>query len=92
MKYPGWQKFVELCEQAEQQDLTNELLKFFFTNEEQEQMGMRILLVQALVQGKLTQREIAKELGVSISKITRGSNMLKSSPKAIKAFLEDALQ
>ena len=91
MNYPGWKNFVALTEQAAEQDQLNDLFKFFLTAEEQEQMGKRILLIQALLKGELTQRDIAKKLEISISKITRGSNMLKNTPSQLKHFLDAQL-
>lgn len=91
MHYPGWKNFIDLVQQAEKKKLLNELFQFCFTAEEQEQMGKRILLIEALLKGELTQRDIAKKLEISISKITRGSNMLKNTPSHLKRFLEKQL-
>lgn len=91
MIYPGWKNFVALTTQAADEKVLDDLFKFFLTSEEQKQMGKRILLIQALLKGELTQREIAKKLEISISKITRGSNMLKETPHQLKKFLDAQL-
>lgn len=86
-KKNGWQDFLKICEQASKNNQLDQLFEFIFTAEEREQLGDRILLTQALCAGKLTQREIAAKLEISISKITRGSNALKTIDKNLKNFL-----
>ena len=69
--------------------------KFFFrqlfecltTPNEREEMAMRWQLSKEIKQGK-TQREIAKKLGLSLCKITRGSKELKKSDSALDKVLE----
>lgn len=53
------------------------LFQAFLTPTEIEELSKRYAIVQELINGT-TQREISKKLGVSISKITRGSNELRS--------------
>ena len=55
--------------------LLGELLKDLLTPQEFEEIATRWQLVQLLDAG-MPQREISKKLGVSISKITRGSREL----------------
>lgn len=50
-------------------------------------MGKRWALLKLLSRG-MPQRAIAKELGVSLCKITRGSKELKKSDSAFTYFLE----
>lgn len=73
----GWRNFIKLCAAATKLEEIQELFDLFFTLEEKEDLGKRCLLVKELLEKKLTQREIAEQLSVSISKITRGSNALK---------------
>ena len=40
----------------------------------------------------MTQREIAKKYGVSIAKITRGSNALKEVSEEMKDFLQNVMR
>lgn len=69
--------------------------KFFFRNlfeclttpNEREEMAMRWQLSKEIKQGK-TQREIAKKLGLSLCKITRGSKELKKTDSALDKVLE----
>jgi TrpR family trp operon transcriptional repressor len=48
------------------------------TSAEREDLLLRLRIVQELLAGK-TQREVAKKLGVSIAKVTRGAEALRNS-------------
>lgn len=87
----GWQLFLKLCTTASKKGNLEQLLQFLLTDEEVAQLEKRVLLVQALLSEEATQREIAKNLQVSISKITRGSNSLKHINADLKVFLRDQL-
>ena len=69
----------------------SELLESFFicllTPAETADIASRWALVKDLRDGK-TQREIAKDLGVSLCKITRGSRELKKTDSAFLRILE----
>lgn len=84
----GWRGFVQLCTETKGPQQLKELFDLFMTIEEKENLAMRYLLVKQLLKGKKTQRELAAGLGVSISKITRGSNALKIINSHLKEFLE----
>jgi Trp operon repressor len=55
---------------------------------EVEDIHNRLMIIESLIQNK-TQREVSKDLNVSISKVTRGSNVIKYGsgifPKLFKA-------
>lgn len=87
----GWSNFIELCLATENTQALSVLFDFFLTPEEKENLAMRYLITQELLQDKKTQREIAKELNVSIAKITRGSNELKRIDKKLLEFLKEKL-
>lgn len=73
-----WSRFLAICQKAAADEHQLEtFFEVFLTIEEKEQLITRTLIVQKLLEGKSTQRDIAKELGISIAKITRGSNALK---------------
>ena len=83
----AWQNFLSLClSQKEPEDLS-ELLDFFLSIDERENVIDRYRITEALLKGKMTQREMSKELGVSIAKITRGSNGLKVASEKLKQKL-----
>jgi TrpR family transcriptional regulator, trp operon repressor len=84
----GWRLFLELTAKFKETHELSELFDLFFTLEEKQDLAKRYSLIKALLGGRITQREIAEKLGISISKITRGSNALK----IINSRLEGALK
>ena len=84
----GWRSFVQLCTKTKDQQQLKELFDLFLTIEEKENLAMRYLIIKDLLEGQKTQRELAADLGVSISKITRGSNALKIITSPLRGFLE----
>jgi TrpR family trp operon transcriptional repressor len=66
--------------------LVEEVLSALLTPSEAHDLSARWELVKRLDQGE-TQRQIAKELHLSLCKITRGSRELKKTNSALKAFL-----
>jgi TrpR family transcriptional regulator, trp operon repressor len=84
----GWRAFIELCSHFKKKEQLKELFDLFFTLEEKEDLAKRFSILKALLDERLTQREIAEKFGVSISKITRGSNALK----IISSRLREALK
>lgn len=87
----GWQEFLSLCVEIESPEILGELFDLFFTIEEKETLASRFLIVRALVEGDLTQREIAESSKVSIAQITRGSNALKIISPKLRAILKSRL-
>ena len=87
IKERGWQHFLELCQKARSLNELNELFQFLLTPEERDAMATRVELVSALLKAEKTQRDIAAELGISIAKITRGSNALKVISDSLHKFL-----
>ncbi len=83
----GWDSFLDLCRGSASDRELDELLGLLLTLEEKQAITTRVLLTQALLKGDKTQREISEELGVSIAKITRGSNALKTAKEPIKQLI-----
>lgn len=83
----GWQAFIELCGKFSTPKELKELFDLFLTLEEKDTLSKRYTLVKALLEGELTQREIAEQMDVSIAKITRGSNALKLISKRLREAL-----
>jgi len=83
----GWETFLKLCVQCRTSQDFARLFQLLLTLEEQETLGKRCLIIAALEEGKLTQREIADKFGVSIAQITRGSNALKIIDPGLHKFL-----
>lgn len=67
--------------------LLRELLKDLLTPQEFEEIATRWQLIQLLDTG-MPQREISKKLGVSISKITRGSRELLDPKGGFRQVLD----
>lgn len=87
----GWSKFLRLCRGAHSEQELDEILQLLFTVEEQQHVATRILIIQELLKAAKTQREIAKDLNISIAKITRGSNNLKTIERRLKNYLTQQL-
>lgn len=83
----GWRDFLELCVKIRSADELNSLFDLFFTIEEMETLASRYLIIKALLEGKLTQREISDIHKVSIAQITRGSNAMKIISPSLKTLL-----
>jgi TrpR family transcriptional regulator, trp operon repressor len=70
-------------------DLVEGFLFSLFTPSEADEIAKRWALVKDLAKGR-PQREIAKDLGLSLCKITRGSRELKKENSSFKRMLEIA--
>lgn len=67
--------------------LIEDFLYSLFTPAEADEIAKRWALVKRIAEG-VPQRDIAKELGLSLCKITRGSRELKKEGSAFKRMLE----
>ncbi len=85
----GWRMFLDLCLETKKAARLEEVLNLFLTIEEKEHLSSRMQIIKALLDGKLSQREISDEMKVSISQITRGSNALKIINSDLLKFLEN---
>ena len=83
----GWWRFLALLNELKSSEELNEFFNLFLTIEERNDIAGRFLIVRNLLKGEKTQREIADELQVSIAKITRGSNSLKTIGDKLRGFL-----
>ncbi len=87
-----WRQFMTLCEEtATDHAMFAEMLNLFLTAEEKENISMRHMIIGELLRGEKTQRTIAETMGVSIAKITRGSNELKRMDKKLIAYLKEKI-
>lgn len=90
-KQNGWDNFIKLCLSAKTSEPLTKILNVLLTAEEKEDISMRCLIVKELLTEEKTQREIAKDLKVSITKITRGSNELKRQDLKLLNYLKKHL-
>jgi len=76
--------FLALIRDAE---LIEDFLRCLLTNNELNEIDRRWELVKRLDRG-ISQRQIARDLGMSLCKITRGSKELKKQNSAFKRILQ----
>jgi TrpR family transcriptional regulator, trp operon repressor len=88
---PHWQHFVRLLIQSIQDDRFEQFFQLIFTPDERESLATRTQIIEALLRGELSQRQLKEQLGVGIATITRGSNELKSAPTSFVAWLRQQL-
>lgn len=84
----GWTKFLELCHEAESIENLAQIMAFFLTYEEKEHVADRMIIIENLLNANCSQRVLAQKFGISIAKITRGSNALKTLDAEIKNQLK----
>ena len=85
----GLNNFIKLCAQCKDEKMLLSLFDLFFTEEEKDDLSLRCLIVHNLLKNKQVQRKIAKDLNVSIAKITRGSNALKRIDTKLLTYLKN---
>lgn len=84
-------EFLQICAKKSSLKEFKHLLDLFLTIEEKENLAARYLIIKALLEDKMTQREISQEYQVSIAQITRGSNALKMIDPQLKKNLKNLL-
>jgi TrpR family transcriptional regulator, trp operon repressor len=83
----GWGSFIKLCTTLDSARQFTELFDLFLTQGEKDDIAARYEIILELMEGKITQREVAKKHGISIAKISRGSNALKIASQKIKTAI-----
>ncbi len=84
----GWRRFVDLCLKAKSRVQIEDLFKLLLTFQERRNVAKRLQLVIALIEGKMNQRDMAKQFKISIGRITRGSNALKTINPDLRSYLD----
>lgn len=82
-----WQRFLTLVKQAVEEDRLNDLFAMLLTSDERNSLGLRVQIINALLNANLPQREIQQQLNTSAATITRGSNMLKTVDPTIRDWV-----
>ena len=88
----GWKQFLDLTQGMKDEKMLSTLYDLLLTPEEKESIAMRCLIIRELLAERRTQREMAKELNVSIAKITRGSNEIKRMKGAFVEYLRGKIK
>ncbi len=85
----GWRMFLDLCLKTKKSSRLEEFFNLFLTIEEKDHLSSRMQIIKALLNEKLSQREISDKMKVSISQIMRGSNALKIISGDLLKFLDN---
>ncbi|NDJ80546.1 trp operon repressor [Vibrio campbellii] len=91
-EYKDWQQIVELIRSSVDNQQHEMLLTMLMTPDERESLTARVNILNELLKGELSQRQISQMLGVGIATITRGSNELKSKSDKDKDKLKTLLE
>lgn len=87
----NWHDLIQLFSAVDDAPSIEKLLQVLFTHDERNDMAKRVQIIRGLLKGDKTQRQLAHELNVSIAKITRGSNALKSVDDEVRALLNKTI-
>ncbi|MBK2095679.1 trp operon repressor [Francisella philomiragia] len=88
----GWQQLVNILSETSDSKDIDIICDFLLTKEEKEQLNKRVLLTKELLKKEKSQREISKEIGISICTVTRCSNALKDCSKRVKEIFSDNIK
>ncbi|CAE6885854.1 trp operon repressor [Vibrio alginolyticus] len=91
-EYKDWQQIVELIRSSVDSQQHEMLLTMLMTPDERDSLIARVNILNELLKGELSQRQISQMLGVGIATITRGSNELKSKTDEDKDQLKKLLE
>ncbi len=91
-EYKDWQQIVELIRSSVDSQQHEMLLTMLMTPDERDSLIARVNILNELLKGELSQRQISQMLGVGIATITRGSNELKSKTDEDKEQLRKLLE
>ncbi|MBV7299016.1 trp operon repressor [Enterovibrio paralichthyis] len=76
-EYSDWQDVLDLIHRAIESGQEAELLKMLLTQDERTALIARVNIINELLKGEMSQRQLSQLLGVGIATITRGSNEVK---------------
>ena len=88
MKTESWFQVIQLLKRQQDMETLHDMMSVLLTREEREAIGSRLAIMRALISGEESQREIAWRIKVSITKVTRCSNYLKTLSDTEMAMIE----
>lgn len=91
-KQQSWKHFLDLLTKASAEGNLPFLLDLFLTPAERDDLATRYEIIRSLLLAQKPQRTIAKELGLSLSKVIRGAGEVKRIPSRVKTYLKTAMQ
>ena len=83
-----WQSLVQVIAQENKVESIDLLLDILLTFTEKQDIVKRMQIIELIIDGEITQREISKQYNISIGKITRGSNAIKELNDEKKQLLK----
>jgi TrpR family trp operon transcriptional repressor len=86
MNNKNWSLVLKLILSRKDANALNKLLEILLSSAERNTITNRCLIFQELIKGKKTQREIVHDLKVSLAKVNRCSNAIKSQEDIKKLF------
>lgn len=86
-----WSRLLKVLQQAFNDGKAESLIQLITTADEREALVTRLLIIEALIHGEVSQRELKNRLGAGIATITRGSNSLKEISPTLKQWLKTQL-
>ena len=88
----NWTQLLAQCAKNRSPGFFASLFHELLTENERVDLVKRLLVFKMLIEGKESQRSIAKQLDVSIVKITRCSNCLKQMDSKIIEFIKKEIK
>ncbi|WP_375752678.1 trp operon repressor [Vibrio sp. HN007] len=85
--YNDWQQLLDLVQKATESGQHEMLLTMLMTPDERESLVTRVNILNELLKGDVSQRQLSQMLGVGVATITRGSNELKGHTQEEKDAL-----
>ncbi|MFN8769957.1 MAG: trp operon repressor [Neisseriaceae bacterium] len=85
---PKWHAFIEQFNNFKDLHEVEAFFDTILTATEKVEFANRLCIIKELLLNKETQRDIAKNLKVSLANVTRGSNVLKTSKYDLKKLLK----
>ncbi|WED22284.1 trp operon repressor [Vibrio sp. JC009] len=85
--YTDWQQLLDLVKHATEKGQHEMLLTMLMTPDERDALVTRVNILNELLKGDVSQRQLSQMLGVGVATITRGSNELKGHSEEEKAEL-----